>query len=163
MQSHFKGVQYSLFFRKYVIHIHDNKPMKYKRLDNVVHYQLLIKMQKQCLPHDEIYDLYNGFWWGAFDGDNCVGFAGLVASKRWGDCGYLCRSGVVKSFRGKGIQKKLIRARERFARTLGWKWLITDTTDNPPSSNSLISCGFKLFNPTIPWGGKNTLYWRKHL
>ena len=53
----------------------------------------------------------------------------------------LCRSGVIKSFRGKGIQKKLIRSRERFSRTLGWKWLITDTTDNPPSSNSLISCG----------------------
>jgi hypothetical protein len=46
---------------------------------------------------------------------------------------------------------------------LGWNWLITDTTDNFPSANSLISCGYKLFEPTIPWGGKLTLYWRKHL
>jgi GNAT superfamily N-acetyltransferase len=137
--------------------------MKIKQLDAIDHEHLLIKMQKSCLPNDELYDVTKGFWWGAFDNDICVGFCGLVPSTRWGDCGYLCRSGVARAFRGKGIQKKLIKARERKARALGWNWLITDTTDNPASSNSLISCGFKLFNPTIPWGGKNTLYWRKHL
>jgi GNAT superfamily N-acetyltransferase len=137
--------------------------MKIKQLDAIDHEHLLIKMQKSCLPNDELYDVTKGYWWGAFDGDLCVGFSGLVPSTRWGDCGYLCRSGVIRSYRGKGIQKKLIKARERKARSLGWNWLITDTYSNPPSSNSLISCGFKLFEPTNPWGAKGTLYWRKHL
>jgi GNAT superfamily N-acetyltransferase len=137
--------------------------MKIKQLDAIDHEHLLIKMQKSCLPNDELYDVSKGFWWGAFDNDICVGFCGLVPSTRWGDCGYLCRSGVIRSYRGKGIQKKLIKARERKARFLGWNWLITDTYSNPPSANSLISCGFKLFEPTIPWGAKGTLYWRKHL
>ena len=137
--------------------------MKIKQLDAIDHEHLLIKMQKSCLPNDELYDVTKGFWWGAFDNDICVGFCGLVPSTRWGDCGYLCRSGVIRSYRGKGIQKKLIKARERKARFLGWNWLITDTYSNPPSANSLISCGFKLFEPTITWGAKGTLYWRKHL
>ena len=49
------------------------------------------------------------------------------------------------------------------ARRLGWNWLITDTYDNPASSNSLISCGFKLYDPNVPWGTKGALYWRKKL
>jgi hypothetical protein len=27
----------------------------------------------------------------------------------------------------------------------------------------LIACGFKLFQPTKPWGFKNALYWRRKL
>jgi hypothetical protein len=41
--------------------------------------------------------------------------------------------------------------------------LITDTYLNPASSNSLISCGFRLFEPSNPWGARGTLYWRKKL
>jgi hypothetical protein len=27
----------------------------------------------------------------------------------------------------------------------------------------LIACGFKMFEPSQPWGCKDTLYWRKKL
>jgi hypothetical protein len=27
----------------------------------------------------------------------------------------------------------------------------------------LIACGFKMFEPSKPWGCKDTLYWRKKL
>ena len=49
------------------------------------------------------------------------------------------------------------------AKRLGMNWLITDTTDNPPSANSLIACGFKLFEPSKPWANKQSLYWRKRI
>jgi hypothetical protein len=29
--------------------------------------------------------------------------------------------------------------------------------------NSLIAIGFKMFNPTKPWGASMTLYWRLKL
>lgn len=121
-------------------------------------------LQKKCLPFDKPFDTNYGYWWTVTDAlDNHCAFAGLVSSVRWSDCGYLCRAGVLPSHRGHGLQKKLIRVRIRQAKALGWNWLITDTYENPASSNSLIACGFKLFEPSNPWGADKTLYWRLKL
>jgi GNAT superfamily N-acetyltransferase len=126
--------------------------------------KLLCALQTSCLPGDTVYETTNGWWYVAYDENMVpVGFAGVVPSLRWGDCGYLCRAGVLPSHRGHGLQKKLIRARVKKARQLGWNWLVTDTYENPASSNSLISTGFKLFDPTKPWGANKTLYWRLKL
>jgi predicted acetyltransferase len=123
----------------------------------------LSQLQKKCLPYDKTYDTNHGYWWIASqDGVDC-GFAGLVYSSRWSDCGYLVRCGVLPNHRGFGLQKKFIRVRIRQAKALGLNWLITSTYDNPASANSLISCGFKMFNPTNPWMAKNTSYWRLKL
>jgi len=139
--------------------------MKIKHIDTSVgeNIELLNKLQRECLPSDTLYDVRLGDWWIAVQNGKAVGFAGIVRYARWIDTGYLCRSGVVRGARGHGIQKRLIRVRALFARKMVWAWLITDTYDNPPSSNSLISCGFKLFNPSVEWGAKGTLYWRKKL
>ena len=140
--------------------------MKINRVDvrNSKVQEDLSELQRICLPNDTPYDTNTGFWWTAADASaGLVGFAGLVFSSRWSDCGYLCRAGVVPSSRGQGLQKKFIRVRIRQAKAVEMKWLVTDTHDNPASSNSLISCGFKLFDPSSPWGGKGTLYWRLKL
>jgi GNAT superfamily N-acetyltransferase len=123
----------------------------------------LSALQNICLPYDQPIDTNFGSWWIAAENGRDVGFAGIVCSVSWTDCGYLCRSGVIPSARGQGLQKKFIRVRASQAKALGWNWLISDTTDNPASANSLIDCGFKMFEPTKPWGFKNTLYWRKKL
>ena len=121
-------------------------------------------LHKKCLPGDELFDITTGHWWIVYDEFMLpIGFAGMVRSYSWYDCGYLCRAGVVKEWRGHGIQKKLLKTRELYAKKLGWNWLISDTTDNAASSNSLISSGFKLYEPSKPWGYKHTLYWRKKL
>jgi GNAT superfamily N-acetyltransferase len=125
---------------------------------------LLTYLQKKCLPYDTPYETDCGHWWIAFDETNKpVGFAGLVRSSTWYNCGYLCRAGVITDYRGKGLQKRLVRVRLAKAKKLGWDWAITDTTANPPSSNSLINQGFKLYEPTKPWAYKHSLYWRKKL
>ena len=140
--------------------------MKIKRVD-IRHLQIqdrLRVLQKKCLPSDAPFDTSQGYWWIVYDAHNLpCAFAGLVPSVRWLDTGYLCRAGVLPSHRGQGVQKRLIRARVRQARALGWSWLITDTYENPASSNSLIATGFKLFEPSKPWGAKGTLYWRLKL
>jgi len=139
--------------------------MKIKHIDTSLeeNVELLKKLQKECLPHDKPYDITTGDWWIAYQDHKPIAFAGVIRSLRWSDTGYLCRSGVIRSHRGRGVQKRLIRVRQLYAKKMGWAWLITDTYHNPPSSNSLISCGFKLFDPTVPWGAKGTLYWRKKL
>jgi len=140
--------------------------MKLKRVD-IRHSRIqteLSVLQKKCLPFDTPYDTNYGYWWIVYDSsDMPCAFAGLVRSVRWLDTGYLCRAGVLPSHRGRGAQKRLIRARIRQARALGWNWLITDTYHNPVSSNNLITTGFTLFEPSKPWGADGTLYWRLKL
>ena len=124
---------------------------------------LIQHLQLVCLPIDKPIKSDKGLWWIAYQGELAVAFAAMSPSSSWRDTGYLSRSGVLPSHRGNGLQKRLVRVRERKARALGWKWLITDTRCNPPSSNSLIAMGFRLFEPTRPWGHTDALYWRKSL
>ena len=97
-------------------------------------------------------------WWVAFDGEAPVAYAGVKISDE--KLAFLCRSGVLPDYRGKGLQAKLIRARVSWARKQGIKQAVTYTVlDNPASSNNLIRCGFKLYIPEWKWGGKEALYW----
>ena len=122
---------------------------------------MLLHLQKKILSEDVPYQPDRGHWWIAYAEDGKpVGFAGLVRSMRWNDTGYLCRAGVMEGFTGHGLQKRLILARIKQARKLGWNWLITDTTDNPASANSLINAGFKMYTPGAPWSFKNACYWK---
>jgi GNAT superfamily N-acetyltransferase len=121
----------------------------------------LIFLQKKILPSDSPYKPDRGHWWIAYTEDGKpVAFAGLVRSIKWGDTGYLCRAGVLDGYTGHGLQKRLISARITQARKLGWNWLITDTTNNPASSNSLINAGFKIYRPAQPWSFRNAIYWK---
>jgi hypothetical protein len=67
---------------------------------------------------------------------------------------------VLDGYTGHGLQKRLIQARVKQARKLGWNWCITDTTNNPASANSLINAGFKIYTPGQPWSYKNAIYWK---
>ncbi len=126
--------------------------------------QLLVRMQRECLPGDAPLHPILGFWWIAYAEDGQpAAFASMKPSIRWQETGYLSRSGVLEPHRGNGLQKRLIRVRVRKARELGWKWLLSDTSDNPESANSLISCGFRMYTPSQPYGLKTSVYWRKRL
>lgn len=108
-------------------------------------------------------DTSEGWWWLVYHGKYAVAFAGLTFGKSDKDTGYLVRSGVMPKYRGRGLQKRLIRAREMKARKIGLHYIVTDTTFNTASSNSLIKAGYKLFTPKRPWAFKSTLYWRKEM
>jgi GNAT superfamily N-acetyltransferase len=122
---------------------------------------LICYLQKKILPSDNIYKPDRGHWWVAYAEDGKpVAFAGLVRSIKWTDTGYLCRAGVLDGYTGHGLQKRLIQARVKQARKLGWNWCITDTTNNPASANSLINAGFKIYTPGQPWSFRNAIYWK---
>ncbi len=122
------------------------------------------RLQKLILPYDKPDCTSSGAWWLARDENGApVAFAGIKQSVHWSDAMYLCRSGVLGRARGKGMQRRLIAVRERHARRLGKNWLISDTTDNPASANSLIGAGFRMYEPSSPWGLKAACYWRKKL
>lgn len=123
---------------------------------------LLKYLQLACLPGDTPTTL-DGHWWIAYDGTRPVAFCGLRGVGDPVYAGYLCRAGVIPEYRGRGIQKRLIRVRERKAKALGWPEVISDTNLNPASANSLIACGFRTYTPEEPWGFETATYWRKPL
>lgn len=117
-------------------------------------------LQAVTLPYDRPYNTAVGKWWVLYDGEIPAAFAGISPSARWQDTMYLCRSGVLSEYRGRGMQKRLIRVRLNYARKLGMRWVISDVRDNFPSCNSLISCGFRLYEPSQPWAFKGSMYFR---
>ncbi len=125
--------------------------------------QILTELQAEILPLDEAEDISKGYWWLAYIDSKPVAFCSLKLSSRWTDTGYLNRAGVLDGYTGRGIQKKLIRVRERYAKKLGWNWLISNTYENPASTNSLIRCGFQMYIPSRKYMGKGTCYWRKKI
>jgi len=100
-------------------------------------------------------------WWLAYDGDKPIAFAGLKRLVENEGLAYMCRVGVLKEYRGQGLQQRLIHARVNWCRRQkGIYGVITYTIpSNVASSNNLIKCGFKLYRPDYKWEGDNALYW----
>ena len=124
---------------------------------------ILDKLDRRCFQGDEPCDKSEGHWWLVTDAAGTpVAFAGVKASVQWRGTGYLCRVGVRPSARGQGLQKRLIRVRERKARLLGWTHLVTDTS-SVHSGNNLMRCGYKMYEPNTPWCHGDTIYLIKAL
>jgi GNAT superfamily N-acetyltransferase len=104
-----------------------------------------------------------GSWWLAYHGSKPVAFAGVVPSTYERNSGYFCRVGVSEDHWGRALQLRLMRAIEAKAALIGWTTIVSDTTDNRISANNFIKAGYLLFEPEMPWGWTNTLYWRKRL
>ncbi|CAB4165193.1 NAT_SF domain containing protein [uncultured Caudovirales phage] len=121
------------------------------------------KLQRKTLPKDVPLAFEGPRWWIAYDNDKPVAYAALSNAEE-PNAGYLSRSGVLKTHRGLGLQKRLIRVRLRAAKRLGMKVVVSDAVKgNGPSCNSLIACGFRVFAPAKPWGLDRSVYWRRRL
>lgn len=127
-------------------------------------FKLIETMDRECFPPpDDPYQYQSAKWWVARESGNPVAYSG---AKWWtpDNSVYLCRAGVLTSHRGRGIQGRMIAARVKWATSLGANCVFTYTLpDNAPSSNSLISQGFKLYRPSEYWAGDEALYWIKEL
>lgn len=126
--------------------------------------EIIAELDKHCFPADGPCDVKRGWWWLVYDDrEEPVAYAGMRRSYLWSDAGYTCRVGVLERHRGQGLQLRLLRVRQRYARSLGWNWLISDTWHNPSSANNLIKAGFVTYEPRKPWGEKGTIYWKCRL
>lgn len=130
--------------------------------DDDVLERLTIMHKLTFFSHAPVYDFNVGWWWIATHGKEDAGFCGMQYSKRRKAI-YLCRAGVVQRFQGQGLHIRMIRVRERAARRMKQKMLVTDTNNNIRSANNLIRCGFTMFEPETPWGLGGATYWRKEL
>jgi GNAT superfamily N-acetyltransferase len=121
-------------------------------------------LQSHTFAADEQLDISTGHWWIARNENNePVAFAALLPVPSFPGAAYMARCGVITTYRGKGLQRKLLLKREKFARASGYKHVITTTYNNPPSANNLIARGFKTYLPQAKWGAVDTIYWLKEL
>lgn len=105
-------------------------------------------------------------YWIAEDSDTkeIVAYAGLVRSTRYTDVVYFHAAGVVQKAQGHKLQRRLIRARLRWAKDHGFSWATTDTIpSNVPSAKNLIACGFRPYWPLYRWRASGACYWSKKL
>lgn len=125
--------------------------------------QVLTTLQKACLPGDRLYFPEDAEWWLMDHGPLHVGFASATPSLQHEKGIYLSRAGILPAYRGKGLQKRLIRTRLAWARKAGYRVAVSDTTDNAPSANNLIACGFRVYTPPILYAYTRTIYWKRPL
>ncbi len=107
-------------------------------------------------------DLNGSDWWIVWDEDNNpVAYCGVVIYE---DFAVHKRSGVLRLARGHGLQRKMLRLRERFAKKAGCTSICTYVSiENPHSANNLIKCGYLVYNPEWRWGGDEYLYIQRTL
>lgn len=126
----------------------------------------VLPLDQECFPSDHRPVLENSLWWVVWRGKEPVGYAGLRVCENAQNkgLGFLSRAGVLREHRGRGLQRRLIRAREMEARALGLTDLVTYVALwNCPSLNSLVACGYRFYRPADKWGGKEAVYLRKRL
>lgn len=120
-------------------------------------------LERELFPHTEPYDPEEGLWWLAFDSEGPCGFACLRPMGEHGFA-FLARCGVLKRARGKRLQTRFIKLRERKTKALGLGQIVTYTAPcNHASSNNLIRCGYLLYNPRYKYGVRGALYFYKDL
>lgn len=130
---------------------------------------LILDLDGLVFPADAPPILTPAAWWIAHDDGGECGYAGAsVWDAPSGPVLYLSRAGVLPRARGQGLQRRFIRARERWARSIGLAEAYTYTHHASLSSaNNLIACGYRLHKPDD--GGPDRcmtpawLHWKKVL
>jgi GNAT superfamily N-acetyltransferase len=110
--------------------------------------------------------LSESHWWlaQAFINDEWapVGYCGIQPSDE-GRYGFLSRAGVLAIARGHGLQKRMIRVRERWARAHGMTHTYTYVAwNNISSMRSLVASGYKPYTHRT-YGDLRALYFRRLL
>jgi RimJ/RimL family protein N-acetyltransferase len=130
----------------------------------ILNEELYFKLQNlDMCKVSEFYGCGNEFkqnrdWWVMLYCGEIIAYCGCIYSE--GVC-LFNRAWVRSDFRGKGIQKKMIKARIKSAKHNSNAIVTYVTNDNPASANSLIACGFRIFTPAYQYAGKDKIYFRK--
>lgn len=109
----------------------------------------------------------NGYWWFCHldDDPEPVAFAGLVPDEPFDlvGVGYLKRCLVKPDHHGRGLQFRMLMAREMKAKQLGWKMLVSECHEsNFWSAGNFRKAGYSQCEPEQPWA-KDSVYWVKYL
>ena len=125
-------------------------------------YEAVKNIDLREFPECELRDFKdNCTWWCIEFGNIVIAYCGVTYLQNE-DAVFFTRAWVHKTYRGRGIQKRMIRLRLKAA--IGFEKAVTYTTNtNVASANSLIKLGFKLYLPMYYYAGSDKIYFYKEL
>lgn len=98
-------------------------------------------------------------YWKATDEDGKV--VGFCSAIYWRErrAVFLSRAAAATRAQGQGLQRRMIKARVRWAMKEGAHRVVTYTAlKNYESIVNLLKCGFRFYHPVKPWAGTNVHY-----
>jgi GNAT superfamily N-acetyltransferase len=120
------------------------------------------KMHAETFPADD-WPGARGAHWVAWDGDKPVGYCSARPT-RDGHGVYLTRAGVLPCARGRGLQRRMIATRVRWARSIGATFVCTYVLlQNYPSLVNLLRSRFAFYTPNWKWEGNDVHYMIKDI
>lgn len=124
--------------------------------------ELLKKLHDIIFPSDIWCGFKNSVAWVVWYKKQPVGFCMMSTSNS--AFGYYTRAGLKKKHFGKGLHKRMINVREKYARIIGYKKVITYTMpDNITSISNLQKRKYLIYEPVFKYAGKGCIYWQKEL
>ena len=125
------------------------------------HFSDIILLDRACFPEDTIIQPEKGFYWLLWCEGKAIGYTGIVPAKRDVDTAVRTRSCILPGYRGKGLQRRLIRVTQRWARGIGLGMVLATTASwNDASANNFIRTGWRVYDPANRWMEKGTIYWK---
>ena len=120
-----------------------------------------LALDRALFPNDEPVTIAHALWIAEDERGLPVGFC---AAKNTLGYAFLLRAAVTEGANGQGLQRRMIRVREAWARKQGAKRIITYVSHaNAPSLVNLIRCGYRFYTPTTLYAGKRFHYLEKDL
>jgi len=125
----------------------------------------ILSLNEQIFSESESIDVSNNiFGWIARDGANKKSIGFCTATNIGSGILYLSRSGLLSGYRGRGLQRRFVRIRERFARQNKFQTVITYVhPENHSSFVTLIKMGYEIYDPEYDYVGDEFIYLRKNV
>jgi GNAT superfamily N-acetyltransferase len=135
--------------------------------------QRILRMDALCFPLDEPPAIAGTQWFIGWDSATPAAYCGWKTVEHDGVAvGFNYRVGVMPDYRGRGLQRQMLRLREAKMREQGLKAAVTYTdADGAASMRSLIAEGYRPYAPTPTTtlsglgrlGRVGFVHWRKSL
>jgi ribosomal protein S18 acetylase RimI-like enzyme len=135
--------------------------------------QQILRMDAVCFPLDEPPTITGAEWCIGWDGSRPAAYCAWKTVEHDGvPVGFHYRGGVLAEYRGRGVQRQMLRLRETRMRAQGLRAAVTYTdADGAASMRNLIAEGYRPYapTPTTTLSGPGRLgrvgfvHWRKSL
>ena len=110
----------------------------------------IARMDRVCFPVDTPTAIAGAEWTIAWDGETPAAYCAWKIVEHDGvSVGFLYRGGVLPGWRGRGLQREMVRLREAEMRRQGLRKSVTYTdADGAASMRNLIAEGYRPYGPT---------------
>jgi ribosomal protein S18 acetylase RimI-like enzyme len=135
--------------------------------------ELISRMDRTCFPIDEPPTMSGAHWFIGWDGEKPAAYCAWKPVDHNGTpVGFLYRAGVLPDYRGRALQREMIRIREEDMRTRGMRAAVTYTdADGAASMRNLIAEEYRPYAPTPTTtlsgvgrlGRVGFVHWRKEI